>query len=811
MSSLFQGTRCSPLVRVAVERGLDAFPEGLLYLLPPELGKIRAGDRVVVPLGRGDSPTAGYVVERLDSAEALESRPSVERLKPVLRRDPGGVSLPPVLLDLARWVSAYYVCPVGLTLSSMLPAAVKRQVGVVSRMMVDLPPEESPGAAEEPDPAPLEGTGGGERSRRLPPKQAAVIAHLRALPDHERPVEAGELAAAVGLGTRGPIDALLRRGLLRASRRSTVEARWEAAAQLLAARTGEPMQQPELTEEQRRALNAIGPEPAAHLLFGVTGSGKTEVYLRLIDRTLAAGKVALVLVPEIALTPQSGGRVVARFPNHRVAILHSGLTAAQRHVNWTLVAEGGADVILGARSAVFAPIQADRLGLIVVDEEHDASYKQEQAPRYNGRDVALKRAQLEGCPIVLGSATPALESWHNATVSHRFALHRLTRRAPGLTVPRIELVDFVEERRRRSTAGDRRVHLIGPRLEGAIAECLRGDGQALLLLNRRGWGNYIACPDRACGWLLECDHCDATMVCHLDPRSATGRYVRCHHCQAEKLLPGRCPRCENRLTVFGFGTQRVEEELQDKFPSLVPDRTMLRVDADTMGSAGDLHRALSRFADGSVRLLLGTQMIAKGLDFPGVRLVGVINADTAISLPDFRAAERTFQLVAQVSGRCGRGADPGVAVIQTFNPALPVMQLAARGDYVGFANAELEERSRCGLPPSTRLARIVVRHADPEACASAARVLAEDLRHLAASQDGAPAVHGSDGAIPPGSVRVRGPAPCVIPRIADRHRQQVELLASSPAPIQRLLAAARSQGVIRLGELMQVDVDPIGG
>jgi primosomal protein N' (replication factor Y) len=648
-------------------------------------------------------------------------------------------------------------------------------------------------------------------------------------------VEIGELMAAVGLGSRGPIDALIHRGLLMATRRTSVEATWAAAAQLLAARGGDPMHRPELTGEQRQALDGIGPEPAAHLLFGVTGSGKTELYLRLIERTLAAGKSALLMVPEIALTPQSGGRVVARFPEHRVAILHSGLTAAQRHLNWALVAEGRADVILGARSAVFAPIPAGRLGLIIVDEEHDASYKQDQAPRYSGRDVALKRAQLEECPIVLGSATPSLESWHNATVVHRFSLHRLTKRAPGLSIPRVELVDFVEERRLRSASGDRRVHLIGPRLEGAIAECLRQEGQALVLLNRRGWGNYIACPDRACGWFLECDHCDATMVCHLDPRSAAGRYVRCHHCQAEKLLPDRCPRCENKLTVFGFGTQRVEEELHDKFPSLAQGRSMIRVDADTMAGAGDLHEALARFADGSARLLLGTQMIAKGLDFPGVRLVGVVNADTAISLPDFRAAERTFQLVAQVAGRCGRGADPGVAVIQTFNPTLPVMQLAARADYVAFALAELEERARCRLPPSTRLARIIVRHADLEECVSAARTLAEALRRLggledrSASTSGRPdgagargarqssgtaldrQQRGRDTANAQGAVRVRGPAPCVIPRIADRHRQQVELFAESPAPLQRLLAAARSQGALRLGELMQVDVDPIGG
>ncbi|MFM9145836.1 MAG: primosomal protein N', partial [Phycisphaerales bacterium] len=278
----------------------------------------------------------------------------------------------------------------------------------------------------------------------------------------------------------------------------------------------------------------------------MTGSGKTEVYMRLIERALAAGRTALVLVPEIALTPQTGGRLLARFPQERVAILHSGLTAAQRNQQWNLVARGEVRLVMGARSAVCAPIPDGALGLVVVDEEHDQSYKQDQMPRYHGRDVAIRRAQLAGCPVVLGSATPSLESWFNATERKSSALHVLRSRAPGLRLPSVQVVDFAEERRR---FPDRRVHLLGPTLAGAVQETLDGGGQVLILLNRRGYANYIACADPRCGWMMRCDHCDAGMICHALPDAAggaAGRFVRCHHCQGEQRLPRTCPTCGSR-------------------------------------------------------------------------------------------------------------------------------------------------------------------------------------------------------------------------------------------------------------------------
>ncbi|HMN96083.1 MAG TPA: primosomal protein N' [Phycisphaerales bacterium] len=860
------------IVRVAVERGFDRSPDGLSYIAPASLGPLAPGDRVLVPLGRGDTATAGFVIElerpgdaeRPATAAAVRPEPSdlegsaapaeraradrPRRLKQILDRDPAGVSLPRPLVELANWLAAYYVAPIGVVFGALLPGAVKKRIGVVTRTLVDL--AEAPKAAKPTGDAgdrigaersadaggsahsgeargvaaaaePAAPTDAAECARergrparpdrpahaRTSPQQRAVLAHLAGLPESERPIEIGRLAALLELGSRRPIEGLIRRGLLAATRRTAIEAAWgPQALDAAPPRT--------LTPAQAQVVDAVAATLdrgySAHLLCGVTGSGKTEVYLRLIERVVAAGRTALMLVPEIALTPQTAGRVMARFPDRHVAILHSGLSAAQRNHQWSMVARGEAAIVLGARSAVLAPIPEGRLGLIVVDEEHDASYKQDQAPRYQGRDVALRRGQLERCPVLLGSATPSLESWHNAHERAAMALHRLPERAPGLTVPRISIVDFLAERRARDPA-DRRIHLIGPTLEAALARTLRDDGQAILLLNRRGWANYIACPDPRCGWKLMCGSCDAMMVCHVDRTLDAGRYVRCHHCLAEERLPPTCPRCGNRTTVFGLGTQRVEDELERTFPSLRSGKTMLRVDADTVERASALHDALARFGRGEVRVLLGTQMIAKGLDFPGVRLVGVISADTALALPDFRSAERTFQLVAQVAGRCGRGAGAGEAIVQTFEPHLPAILLAAAGDYEGFATTELEDRRRCGLPPATRMARIVVRDEDPDRCDALARRLADGLRRLLPTSEGA-ARRRSDETLtspePPSPIEIRGPFPCAIARIAGRHRRQIEILAQRPAPLQTLLAEARSAGIIIPGERVAVDVDP---
>ncbi len=755
--------------RVAVDRGLDRYPDGLTYKITSEQLAVRPGHRVTVPLGRSNAQTSGIVVA-VGGEELLDKGMAPDRVKAILQVHQEIDPLPESVLRLAHWISSYYCAPIGVTIAGVTPSAVRKGIGRTTRLAVDLA-QTMPGDPE-----------------KLHTKRRAVLAVVSRLPVEQRPVDIDALRAACGIATRAPILALIKSGHLQVTHRTTVQAKWRSP-------TLEDARIPEPTADQRRVIESVSSILekgfSQQLLHGVTGSGKTEVYLRLAARVLDAGKSVLYLVPEISLTPQTGGRIVSRLPKHRMAILHSGLSAAQRHEQWLVASQPGPKIVIGARSAVFAPIPDGELGLIVVDEEHDHSYKQDQSPRYHGRDVAIRRAQLCGCPILLGSATPSLESWYNATKRGVSTLHRLPDRAPGLTTPRVEIVDFRKETVLRR---DRRVHLLGPTLEVALRECFAANAQAIILLNRRGYANWIACPDHECGWMMQCDHCEAGMVVHHD-RSSGKRieFARCHHCQAQQKVPSRCPRCANAVTIFGLGTQRVEEELARLFPELAARGKVARVDSDSMALASDFHDVLGRFARGEIQLLLGTQMIAKGLDFPNVRVVGVISADTALNLPDFRASERTYQLVSQVSGRCGRGERPGRAIIQTFQPDADPILAAARQDYEGFAQRELAIREQFGLPPVHRMARIVVRHADRSEAERIAAKLRRELAVLPAAQ----------------GVVIREPAPCPIARISDRWRIQIELNSETSARLQQLIASARSANILSSGELLAIDVDPV--
>jgi len=825
-SGLFQidplNTQNWPLVRVVVERALDRpgiGDDGLTYGVPTNLGVLHPGERVEVPLGRGNKPAEGVVVGEVSGIE-IPAGLDPRAIKPVTRRL--GVSFEPSLIELAKWVSRYYCCPLGTTLSALIPAAVKKLTGRREQVVLERAPRDEPGS--------------------LTPMVRAAWEAIKALPGNALPLPPRELAARAGCKDLRAINRLIKLGLLTEKRIETVRA---GAFTATIAGAAEP---PELSARQAGVVEAITGTLgtfAGHLLLGVTGSGKTEVYLRVLERVIARGESAIVLVPEISLTPQTAGRFMARFAQPGggpgVAVLHSGLTASQRHQQWRRVEAGEARVVVGARSAVFAPLPARTdpgakfpLGLIVVDEEHDHSYKQDQAPRYHARDVALRRAQAGGFPVILGSATPSLESWHNATGTGRFRLHELPERVGGGALPRVDVVDMLDQRRQRRGAEARHVHALGPTLEHAVGRTLESGGQVILLLNRRGFANYICCPDQSCGWMMRCEYCDVTMVFHKGTgrngevakwRDGSGAVAvggagsvtvpstrhlatspsrqlplcRCHHCLAEQKLPDVCPVCGKRINTFGVGTQRLEEELACKFPSLVEGRTMLRLDADTMTRAQDYFEALDRFGKGEVRLLLGTQMIAKGLDFPNVRLVGVVNADTALNLPDFRAAERTFQLVSQVAGRAGRGERDGGGldrvIVQTFNPTQPAIVAAANHDYRAFANEELELRRAAGLPPIGRMARIVCRDEDPaKAHAAAARIAA------ALADPGAPWA---------GELRFKGPMDCPISRIAGSYRVAVELLAPAPGVIQSALAALRNAGLAKSDEHTAVDVDPV--
>lgn len=772
--------------RIAVERGIDRYPDGLLYRIPNALdgvngiGGVTLGDHVTVPLGRGDSRVHGVVVG-IGGDELLDKRIATDRVKSIIEIDHTSDAMPRVVVRLAQWISSYYCAPIGVTIAGITPRAVRKGVGRVKKIAVDIA---EISASSSTTTAMTAST----KSAKLHPKRQAVLDAVSRRPQSQRPVDIDELRAECLLGTRAPILALIKSGHLQVTHRTSVQAKWRAS-------TIDETQAHEPTADQREVIESIGATLkqgfSQHLLFGVTGSGKTEVYLQLAACVIASGQSVLYLVPEISLTPQTGGRIVARLPNDRVAILHSGLTAAQRHEQWVVASQTGPKVVIGARSAVFAPIPDGELGLIIVDEEHDQSYKQDQAPRYHGRDVAIRRAQLSACPIILGSATPSLESWWNAKKRGVSKLHQLPNRAPGLTTPRVEIVDFRKETVLRR---DRRVHLVGPTLEVALRQGFAAGGQAIILLNRRGYANWIACPDQNCGWMMQCAHCEAGMVVHHDVAEGKPlKFTRCHHCHAEQKVPNRCPRCAKTVTIFGLGTQRVEEELERLFPDLAAQGRIARVDSDSMTQASDFHETLGKFARGEIRLLLGTQMITKGLDFPNVRVVGVISADTALNLPDFRSSERTFQLVSQVSGRCGRSAQAGRAIIQTFQPDAEPILAAARQDFEGFAERELKVREKYGLPPVHRLARVIIRH---EQQSEAERI---------ASQ-----VRGKLVGIPAAKLAIiRDPAPCPIARIADRWRIQIEILAQTPANLQQLLAAARTLEILTPGEIMAVDVDPV--
>jgi primosomal protein N' (replication factor Y) len=461
-------------------------------------------------------------------------------------------------------------------------------------------------------------------------------------------------------------------------------------------------------------------------------------------------------------------------------------------------------VIVGARSAVFAPVP--RLGLVVVDEEHDSSYKQDQLPRYHARDVAIKRAQLEGCPVILGSATPSLESWQNAQPAEgrpaRAKLHELTERvstAGPARLPIVKIVDMARERAalRSGPAGGRaRDLLIGPTMGSHLRATLREGGQAILLLNRRGFAGHLGCASGACGWVQHCDQCSVAMVLHhRSLHAGTREHIRCHHCLTEQIVPARCPECSGRVLLLRPGTQRLEDELAESFGAeLGPDAgsALLRVDSDTMRSAPDYFEAFAKFSSGAVRVLIGTQMLAKGLDFPNVRMVGIVDADTGLGLADFRASERTFQLISQVSGRAGRGEKPGVVVVQTLSPQHPAIVLAASHDYVGFAREELALRQAAMLPPARRMAWIVVRDEEQSKARERADELHEALRAAADP-----------------SVTLDPVVACPIERVAGQWRFGLALYAPGPGALRAALLAAAARGLLKSDAHTAIDVDPV--
>ncbi len=758
----------APLVSVVFPLPLDRvftyrLPEGGC---PPPV----PGTRVLAPLGRRRA--VGLVAEQ---GEELPAGMAALALFAVLDREP---VLPPALWRLASWVAAYYVAPLGLVLKALLPTRLLRASHAAPPGEADAAraPGDYPPASLRSFIAPLVTEVPAGLERRAP-AQARALASLL---ERGRPADAAAFGRELGLSP-GVLRALDHAGLTRLSREAVPGPRAEAAAP-----RGEAAH--ELTPDQARAVEQLvgrlrAGSPAAPprpvLLHGVTGSGKTLVYLRLVEEALAEGGDAIVLVPEIGLTPRAAGRFREAFGD-QVALLHSALSEGERWEAWRAMRAGGVRVAVGPRSAVFAPLARARV--IVVDEEHEASYKQEEAPRYNAREVAIVRARLEGGLAVLGSATPALESYANARTG-KYDLVVLPRRIAEGGLPAVEVVDM------RAEPADERI--LSGRLRETLVETLARGEQALLLQNRRGFSAFLQCRD--CGRTWSCPNCRITLTLHR-PRGRGGDAdLRCHYCDHREGVSDLCPACGGlALSGQGFGTQQVEELVA----ALFPDARVARMDLDTTARKGSHGRLVEAMERGDVDVLVGTQMVAKGHDFPGLTLVGVVSADTGLNVPDFRAAERTFQLVAQVAGRPGRRAAPGRVIVQSYMPEHPAIQAAARHDYVSFYAAEAAARAETRFPPVVKLARFLFTGPNAARVEAAARALAGELVELARARRLGE------------KLRAVGPSEAPLAQLRGRARWHLLLKSTSPGTLESALSSVAARWRVPRGVQLSIDRDP---
>ena len=768
---------CRHVIRLAFESAADtAFDYGV----PDEIWPVGLGQRVEVPFGRKNKLEKGFCVESdvplEKSFAALDKERKLKTVISVIDKEP---LLSTELMDLARWISGYYVCPLGQVLAAMVPAAVKKGAGVKTQRTVYLRIEASD----------AEKTIDELRGK----KQKKIITYLRQRKafGSDSAIELQGLLDAAGCG-REPLKRLAEKKVVKIAQKTILKSLPVIPKGISMKQEGHIL----LNEDQQKALDSLkaqidSDEFGVTLLHGVTDSGKTELYIRAIRKVLENGKSAIVLLPEIALTAQTVQRFNERF--EKIAVMHSGLTAAQRNVQWQKIKSGEARVVIGARSAVFAPLLS--LGLIVVDEEHEPSYKQDTAPRYNGRDVAIKRAQLANAQCILGSATPSLETLSNCRSRTHFHLLHLPKRVMDLPMPQMNLVDL-----RKGQITQKGINLISEPLARHLKEILAKKEQAILLLNRRGYSNFVFCP--SCKHTLHCRNCDVTLTFHKSKaprykrmRTVTGEhmnygYAICHYCLAQTLVPEKCPLCGKGFAMIGLGSQRLEEELAGKFP----DARISRIDSDSMASK-DYYRLLQDFGEGRIDILAGTQMLAKGLHFPNVTLVGIISADTCLYLPDFRANERTFQLISQVAGRAGRSEKKGMVFVQTFLANQPAIRYAVTGDFDGFVKEELKHRRACNLPPFWRLAVIVLRDMKFDKLEAACGQMRHRIDRIIENQ-----------AL---KAKVRGPMPAVISRIQRFHRMQIIIQAPEATTIQRLFSRLRTEPPIRPAVKVAIDIDPI--
>ena len=738
---------------VAVRREFD-------YLVPAELeSSVREGTRVKVPFGPRE--VMGVVTKILDESPH-------GNLREIIKTVGGQALVTPSILRLVRWIADYYCCAPEIAMKAVLPDAVrKEEEGWRERLFV----------------------------RALPvhgdlPKLTKRQEDLWTIVEEWRELPLQELVRLAGT-TSTTIRKLEDKGLVSIAPQISERDPYGKEHIL-------PSQPLELNAEQATALKSVvdamerlakpaGDEAkpegdSVFLLHGVTGSGKTEVYLQAIAHALGQGQGAIVLVPEISLTPQTVERFKARFsqgPQQTlVAVLHSHLSAGERHDEWHKIRQGRARIVIGARSAVFAPVE--RLGLVIVDEEHEHSYKQEEAPRYNARDLAVVRGQQEGAAVVLGSATPSMESYHNVQ-RKKYALLSLTERVDQKNMPLVRVIDM-----RSAARKEKGISIFSPQLSEAILQRLEKNEQVMLFLNRRGWSSSLQCPD--CGYVAECPNCSVSLTYH---RAA--QQLMCHSCGHIEAAPTKCPEqsCGNAAIRFaGLGTEKVEAALAKGFPMA----KVKRMDSDTLKRKEDYRRILGDFRTGKIDILLGTQMIAKGLHFPNVTLVGIINADLSLHIPDFRAGERTFQLLTQVAGRAGRGDVEGEVYVQSFTPFHPSIQYARRHDFIGFYEQEIEFRQELRYPPVSRMALLTLRGRSEDRVKFFADHLRKEMDALAGEL---------------GDTVVAGPAPAPLLRAENFYRYQVMMRTPNMSALSRKLSARQQALQIPDDIRLIIDIDPM--
>ena len=738
---------------LAVRREFD-------YLIPNELEQnVCDGTRVKVPFGSR---------EILGVVTAVLSESPHSNLREIIKIVGGQALVTPPILKLVRWIAEYYCCAPEIAMKAVLPDAVrKEEEGWRERLYVRALPQH------------------GELPKLTKRQEDlwAIIEEWRELPLQEFLRLAGT--------TSGTIRKLEDKGLV--SIAPQISERDPYAKEHIL-----PTNPLELNNEQLVALNNIvksidclnSPENSTDknkgnhvfLLHGVTGSGKTEVYLQAIAHALEQGKGAIVLVPEISLTPQTVERFKARFSHGPlqtlVAVLHSHLSSGERHDEWHKIRQGRARIVIGARSAVFAPV--DPLGLVIVDEEHEHSYKQEEAPRYNARDLAVVRGQQEGAVVVLGSATPCMESYYNVQRKKYFLLS-LTERADEKNMPIVRIVDM-----RNASSKGKGISIFSPQLHEAILQRLEKKEQVMLFLNRRGWSSSLQCPE--CGFVAECPNCSVSLTYH---RSA--QKLMCHICGHIDSAPSKCPEqnCGNAsIRYSGLGTEKVEAALDKNFPSA----RVKRMDSDTLKRKEDYRRILGDFRSGKIDILVGTQMIAKGLHFPNVTLVGIIHADLSLHIPDFRAGERTFQLLTQVAGRAGRGDVEGEVYVQSFTPFHPAIQYARRHDYIGFYDQEIEFRQELRYPPVGRVALLTLRGRSEDRVRFFADHLRKEMDLLA---------------IQLGDIVVAGPAPAPLLRAENFYRYQIMIRTPRMPQLSRQLSTKFDSLKIPEDLRLIIDIDPV--